>query len=401
MKVLQVNSVYQKGSTGEITYNIHTGLLKQNINSIVCYGRGDKVQLPFVYKTCWEIYAKLNKLLSMITGIMYGGCFISTYKLINIIKKEKPDIVHLQCINGNFVNIYKLISFLKHSKINTVITLHAEFMYTGSCGIAYDCEKWKTGCGTCPLLKTDLHSIMFDRTSSSWEKMRRIFSDMENLRVVSVSPWLDDRVSQAPVFFNKSHKVIMNGINTNLFKVVDCKDLRKSLQLRDEKIILFVTASLSNENKGGKYIFELMNLFAEENVKMIVVGNKGERIINYDNIIDVGRIDNNLLPLYYSLADVSIILSRRETFSMPVAESMCCGTPVVGFEAGGPESIALKKYSRFVEYGDIDNMKKQIETMFELNLDCKKLSDEARKIYSNTNMINNYIELYNSMYLRK
>ena len=100
MKVLQVNCVYKKGSTGKITYDLHKGLLDAGINSVVCYGRGALVKEPRVYKTCPEWYSKLNNAWSRVTGIMYGGCFFSTDKLISIIKKEKPDIVHLQCING-------------------------------------------------------------------------------------------------------------------------------------------------------------------------------------------------------------------------------------------------------------------------------------------------------------
>ena len=43
MKVLQVNCVYKKGSTGKIVYDIHTELKYRVIASIVCYGRGKKI----------------------------------------------------------------------------------------------------------------------------------------------------------------------------------------------------------------------------------------------------------------------------------------------------------------------------------------------------------------------
>ena len=39
---------------------------------------------------------------------------------------------------------------------------------------------------------------------------------------------------------------------------------------------------------------------------------------------------------------------------MVTAESLCCGTPVVGFKAGAPEQIAIKEFSEFVEYGDLN-----------------------------------------------
>ena len=85
MKILQVNCVYKKGSTGKIVFDIHSELVKRGIESVVCYGRGDKITEPNVYKTCGEIYSKMNNLWSRFTGLMYGGCGISTNKLIKII----------------------------------------------------------------------------------------------------------------------------------------------------------------------------------------------------------------------------------------------------------------------------------------------------------------------------
>ena len=148
MKILQINCVYRKGSTGKITYDLHMELLDAGIESVVCYGRGDRVNASGVYKTCTENYSKLNNAVSRVTGIMYGGCLVSTIKLISIIKKENPDIVHLQCINGHFVNIYRIVRWLKKENIPTVLTLHAEFMYTGGCGYAFDCNQWKDAAGS-------------------------------------------------------------------------------------------------------------------------------------------------------------------------------------------------------------------------------------------------------------
>jgi len=42
---------------------------------------------------------------------------------------------------------------------------------------------------------------------------------------------------------------------------------------------------------------------------------------------------------------------------MVCAESLSCGTPVVGFQAGAPEIISIKRFSEFVPQGDIDALK--------------------------------------------
>ena len=138
MKILQVNSFYPLWSTGKITHDLHTMLQKEQHQSIVCYGRGPNIEEDGIYQICTERLSRLNRAWIRISGIMYGGHCLSTTKLIQIIKKEKPDIVHLQCINSSFVNIYRLITYLKNHQIKTILTLHAEFMYTANCGYAFD-----------------------------------------------------------------------------------------------------------------------------------------------------------------------------------------------------------------------------------------------------------------------
>ena len=94
MKILQVNCVYGHGSTGKITRDIHHALLSRGFRSVVCYGRGVKAAEPDVHKTCTEAFGKANNLISRVTGLMYGGCFFATRKLMRIIEAEKPDVVH-------------------------------------------------------------------------------------------------------------------------------------------------------------------------------------------------------------------------------------------------------------------------------------------------------------------
>ena len=107
MKVLQVNCVYNTGSTGKIVYDVHCELLNSGFESVVCYGRGAKTNDKNVYKTCGEIYSKLNNLLTRFTGIMYGGCFFSTNKLQSVISiypsLEIFDLIELKALSS--VNI--------------------------------------------------------------------------------------------------------------------------------------------------------------------------------------------------------------------------------------------------------------------------------------------------------
>ena len=400
MKILQVNVVYRKGSTGKIVYDIHKELQDKNIESVVCYGRGKTTEEPNAYKISSEILAKSNALRSRITGLQYNGSFIATNNLMKIIKEENPDIVHLHCINGYFINVYKLIDFLKNNNYKTVLTLHAEFMYTGSCGHALECTKWKepTGCNNCPMLKEATNSYFFDRTHTAWKKMKKAFEGFDNLVVISVSPWLMERAKESIILEDKTHRTVLNGIDTEeVFHPRNYSTLKNMIGLKNEKIILHVTASFTSDFKGGKYIIDLAKRLNDNNIKIIVIGNNDEISNLPPNIIDIGRIENQKeLATYYSMADLTVITSKIETFSMVCAESLSCGTPVVGFKAGAPEQISLSAYSEFVENGDIDSLEKIVNKWINkkelINDDIVSIS---RDTYSKGRMGDEYIKIYN------
>ena len=402
MKILQVNCVYKTGSTGKIMYDIHTVLLEKGYESVVCYGRGNKTNDVNVYKTCGELYSKLNNLLSRFTGIMYGGCLFSTNKLISVIKKEKPDIVHLQCLNGYFVNIYRLINWLKVNRIKTVLTLHAEFMHTANCGNSYECEKWKTGCGKCPHLKKETKSFLFDGTARSFRKMKKAFDGFDkDLVVVSVSNWIKRRAEQSPILSGKNHKVIVNGLDIDNFYPRSVEELKSSLGLQSGKTVLFVTPAFSlnpKHIKGGYYVVELAKMLP--NMKFIVVGNTNRDIKLPENVIDVGRVENQpKLAEYYSVADVMVITSKSDNYPTVCLEANCCGTPVVGFNVGGVSETIYDSMGETVSYGDLQALAEAVKKYAEMKpLLSKENVDMCRERNSRSRMTIDYIDLYKALF---
>lgn len=401
MKIMQINCVYNTGSTGKLTYCIHKKLIDSGMDSVICYGRGEKVNDKNIYKVCSELFAKANNLVSRFTGVIYGGCFFSTKKLLKVIKNENPDVVHIQCINGYFVNIYKLVDWLKKNKVSTVITLHAEFMYTANCSHSFDCTKWKEGCGKCSSLKNATGSLLFDRTDVSFERMKKAFENFDNVIIISVSEWLKKRAEQSAILKNKSHKVILNGVDTGIYSYYENAKIKNRYCKEDEKLILHVTPYFSNQEndvKGGIWILKLAERLQKYNYKVVIAGEN--RVLDEvpSNIVFLGKINDEVeLAKLYSSADLTLITSRRETFSMIVAESLCCGTPIVGFKAGAPEEIGILEYCSFVEYGNLDGLVKEVVDRINNPICKKKIEEGARKKYSSETMFKQYLETYESL----
>ena len=175
MRVLLIDVNCKNSSTGKIVYDLYTYLNDHGNIATVCYGRGPKLHEKNIYKFGIDIETYLHAFLARITG--YNGCFsyYSTKRLINYIEKFKPDMIHIHELHAYFVNIGTLINYIKKKQIPVVWTFHCEYMYTGKCGHAYDCENLKVECDNCPMLSKNPKSIFFDRTKEMFNFKKKLF----------------------------------------------------------------------------------------------------------------------------------------------------------------------------------------------------------------------------------
>lgn len=405
MKLLQVNVVYGQGSTGKIVADINSRLLATGHSSVVCYGRKNAPVTENVYKFATEAEAALTKIANCLGGLMYGGATLATRRLINTIRHEKPDVVHLHCINGYCVNIYRLLTFLADAGIPTVVTHHAEFFYTANCGHALDCMKFTNnpGCGHCPHAREATGARFADRSASSWRKMRDSFSrfDRSKLIFTAVSPWVKNRSLQSDIVRNFDCVVVENGLDTNIFRPSAMSDEISARWPRNGRpVVLHVSASFSDEKgafKGGDKILDLARMMPDVNFIIVASYNNVSSELP-SNVMLWGRASSQQeLAALYSAADLTVIASKRETFSMIVAESLCCGTPVIGFEAGGPESIAIPEYTGFVPYGDINALNQVATAMLDRKFDRLSIASKACERYSKERMVNEYLAVYSNI----
>ena len=159
-------------------------------------------------------------------------------------------------------------------------------------------------------------------------------------------------------------------------------------------------SDVREDPKGGWYVLHL----AEEmpDAVFLVAGKHRIHGSIPENVTLLGEIrDQTLLAQYYSLADLTVLTSKRETFSMICAESLCCGTPVVGFCAGAPEQISLPQYSRFVPNGDPDALKESVRQMLDAPFDAQQIAQAARERYAKETMIEKYKALYREVLCSK
>ena len=400
MKILQINCVYAVGSTGRILEDISKYCTSHKNEVLNLYGRRGKNITSNVIKVSSEIEAKIHSAMSLLTGLDFGWSPFATKNVISIIESYKPSVVHLHCLNGHFINVYRLLNYLKKNNIPTVLTLHAEIMHTAGCEHAYECKKWITGCYDCKNIKGYITRYFRDDAKYAYEKMREAFSGFTNLFVVGVSEWLTNRARQSSIFSNSNAEflTIENGLDLKDFHPIDLNDnpLGKSNNIKEKAIILHVTPNFNHPLKGGKYVLELAKIHPEWT--FYIVGYNGDEILP-QNVITIPNTQNKKeLSWYYNIANVTLLTSKRETFSMVCAESLACGTPIVGFEAGGPESVFKGEYVKFTEFGNINALDAAVSKM--LDNKTKINTTLIHKRFGSDIMAEKYLNLYRSIVSR-
>lgn len=408
MKILLIDVNCKYSSTGKIVYDLYSRLNADGHEARIAYGRGDVIDEPGIYKFGLDWETKKHALLARITGRNGSYSPKSTARLIEYIKEFKPDLIHIHELHAYFVNHGQLLEFLKEQQIPVVWTFHCEYMYTGKCGFAYECQQYKSGCGKCPYIHEYVSSLGIDKTAAMLEEKKKSMDGLNLKAIVTPSKWLADKTKETYLFDNNI-QVIHNGIDTEGLFYPRRTDavLRNEYGIGpDDKIVLAVAPNIMDVRKGGQTVIDLAETMPE--MKFVLVG-ADETKKHSDNVQLIARTKNqDELARWYSQADVFLICSKAENFPTTCIEALCCGTPVVGLDECGTKETAPEPYGTFVKVdiaGDADvkyaatleALKDAIGKQMAKGLTPDEIREFAVRAYDNKVMYSNYLSIYNSI----
>ncbi|MBQ2802454.1 MAG: glycosyltransferase [Lachnospiraceae bacterium] len=404
MKILQINSHYNQGGAARIVACIHRQLLKEGQDSFVAYGRGARQEEKNIYRfnTTGEIY--FSALVSRVFGVN-GWCNrLATKRLLAYIDKVQPDVLHMHALHGYYLNFPLFFNYINTHEIPCVWTFHDCHAFVGNCGYFFECERWKDGCGKCPHIHNYPTSQFFDFTGFMWKHKKEMFTRGDAKRIVTPSDWLTGQARLS--YFGKYPCItIRNGIDTTQsFYPRDRKQCREKYgYTQTEKLVLGIAVGYSDPRKGAKYIIGAAKELAKE-VKVILIGwdKKNDAMLEgTTNVIPLpATTSTDMLAEYYSMADVFVLPSLAENYATVSLEAMACGTPVVGFDAGGiPEQLADGK-GIAVSTGDQKAFTEAIRKALSKDSGLKsgqELADIIAEENSTEKMAQEYMKLYQQL----
>ena len=298
----------------------------------------------------------------------------------------EADVVHYHLIHTGFFN---LASFPLLSKLRPAVwTLHDPWAMTGHCVHPLGCDRWKTGCGSCPNLQTGI-PMREDKTAMMWNIKKRVY-ELSDLDVVVASRWMYDMASESPLMSRCRIHHIPFGIDLNVFQPGrDIVELKRDLGIPPENFV-FAYRALPGEHKGLEYVVEAFERFSTGECKrgrpitIVLVNQKGhfDKFLQRYHILELGWIDDpNRFAQVLQACDVLLMPSTGESFGMMAIEAMACAKPVIVFDGTALPEVAFAPIGALsVPSRDVDALVAAMQQVYSCDELRTKLGRNAHQL---------------------
>lgn len=416
MKVVHINKTDAGGGAAVAALRIHRSLIRAGVDSHILVQEQKRSEANehvagqgFTYNAgnFWRFVKERLTILphEKEAGMRYYFSIANTGQNLadNPVVRD-ADIIHLHWINQGFISLDGLEALFNLGK-PIVWTLHDMWPFTGGCHYAGTCCEFNEHCGFCPFLNKPKKD---DLSYKTYIKKKAIYAK-SNLSVVTCSRWLATMAKSSSMMRNANVTTIPNPIDTNFYRPMDQKKCREELGLPlDKKLILFGAAKILDVRKGFRYLEEALTIIQDNfpaisnRIELVVFGKLDKNWVNRFSFkihaMDFISDPEKLVKLY-NAADTFILPSLQDNLPNTVVESLCCGTPVVGFGIGGiPEMITHMKTGFLAEVKNSLSLANGIYNMLFFTPDQRNdVREKAIEMFEETKVAQQYIDVYNKL----
>ena len=293
--------------------------------------------------------------------------FPGTQRLLEL-PPAVPDIVHLHNLHGGYFDLRALPGLSR--RVPTILNVRDGWLMSGHCAFGLGCERWKTGCGSCPDLSI-FPGIKRDATAFNWERKRALLA-ASRLYIATPSQWMMDRVRVSIVAAaGIESRVIPNGVDTSMFTPGDRTAARAALGIASGVRVLLVAANGLRHNVWKDYatlrgaLERLGSRTWPWPILVLAVGETApaERIGSLEMRFVPFISDSETLATYYRAADIYLHAARVESFGNVLLEARACGAAIVTTATGGIPEQVVPGTGLLVEPGDPAAFAQAVETL--------------------------------------
>ncbi|WP_321332040.1 glycosyltransferase [uncultured Bacteroides sp.] len=285
-----------------------------------------------------------------------------------------------------------MISFKTIDKIYDKLHCQIQFLgvdyshMSGGCHFTNGCDNYMTGCGCCPAFESN---DINDYTAWNVRYRKEVYDKVQP--IVYGNLYMMDFYKRSYLLKNVRCELGTGSaiINTDVFKPLDPSLYRNTYHIPESKkhIIFFASQNLADKKKGVDYLLESFALLKKmvdsvNEILVLMAGKEYEKIkekIPFDSY-NLGYVPMDKLPQIFSIASFFVCPSVNDAGPMMVGQSLCCGTPVVGFDMGSVKELIKDRGTGIcVPLKDTNGLAKAMYDMMHLDRDVyKKMSNNCR-----------------------
>ncbi|MCM3772026.1 MULTISPECIES: N-acetyl-alpha-D-glucosaminyl L-malate synthase BshA [Priestia] len=293
-------------------------------------------------------------------------------KMAEVAKREKLDIIHTHYAIPHAVCGILAKQMVEH-EVKIVTTLHGTDI---------------TVLGEDPSLK-DLIKFGIEKSDA----------------VTAVSQSLVDQTHHL-ISPDKEIETMYNFIDERVYHKKEVQYLKAEYGiLENEKVVIHIS-----NFRQVKRVTDIVKTFAIINKKLpsklLLVGDGPEmtvvsqliRELNLqDSVLFLGKQEN--VAELYSISDLKLLLSEKESFGLVLLEAMACGVPCIGTNIGGiPEVIEHEKTGYICEVGDVEEAASKAIQLLENEQLHHQMREASLSVvnhkFHSTEIVSQYEKLY-------
>ncbi|GIN21071.1 glycosyl transferase [Siminovitchia fordii] len=296
-------------------------------------------------------------------------------KMAEVIKREKLDILHVHYAIPHAVCAI-LGKQMAGTDVKVVTTLHG----------------------------TDISVLGYDSTLAEAIKFGIEKSD----RVTAVSYALADQTKEL-VAPDQSIEVIHNFIDDRIYQKVNIEGLKEAYGISGEEKVLIHVSNFRKVKRVQDVVMAFSKIASKIKAKLLLVGDGPEmtdicglveKLSLEEDVLFLGRQDH--LEELYSMSDLMLLLSEKESFGLVALEAMACGVPCIGTRVGGIPEVIEDGYNGFLcELGDTDDVAEKALILLQNDKLLERFSTQAMSVpaqrFDSEMIVSKYEALYESV----
>jgi L-malate glycosyltransferase len=296
-------------------------------------------------------------------------------KMAEVVRREKLDVLHVHYAVPHAICAF-LAKQMVGEDLKIVTTLHG----------------------------TDITVLGYDPSLS--EIIRFGIENSDAVTAVS-----EDLIAQTNdlLKINKKIERVYNFVDESVYYRRDVPHLKDEYGIRPDEKVLIHISNFRAVKRVQDVIHVFKNVRDKMPAKLLLVGDGPEFCLATELVRELGLCDDVLflgkqenVAELFSISDLKLLLSAKESFGLVLLEAMACGVPVIGSNVGGiPEVIAEGVTGYICELGDIKTISEKAISILSNEAVLSKMRiqsvNHVRENFNSEQILKEYETIYESL----